>query len=60
MKKRLLLILGSAFLAAAPATAQSQQTTLAPTWNTDVAPIVFANCITCHRPGEVAPMSLLT
>src|SRR5207248_410055 len=28
--------------------------------NRDVAPILFANCVTCHRPGEVAPMSLLT
>src|SRR5688500_5560589 len=31
-----------------------------PTFNKDVAPIVFANCTTCHRPGEIAPMSLLT
>src|SRR6476469_7109750 len=26
----------------------------------DVAPIVFANCAYCHRPGEVAPFSLLS
>jgi len=25
-----------------------------------VAPILFKNCVTCHRPGEVAPFSLLT
>ena len=31
-----------------------------PTFNQDVAPILFANCVSCHRPGEVAPMSLLT
>jgi tetratricopeptide (TPR) repeat protein len=30
------------------------------TFNKDVAPIVFANCAPCHRPGEVAPFSLLT
>jgi tetratricopeptide (TPR) repeat protein len=30
------------------------------TFNRDVAPIVFANCVTCHRPGEAAPFSLLT
>src|SRR5258706_14925757 len=30
------------------------------TFNNDVAPIVFANCASCHRPGEVAPFSLLT
>ena len=29
------------------------------TFNRDVAPIVFAHCSTCHRPGEVAPFSLL-
>ncbi|MFY9553429.1 MAG: cytochrome c [Blastocatellia bacterium] len=30
------------------------------TFNKDVAPILFKNCVQCHRPGEVAPMSLLT
>jgi hypothetical protein len=30
------------------------------TFNKDVAPILHANCATCHRPGEMAPMSLLT
>lgn len=30
------------------------------TFNKDVAPIVFANCVTCHRPGGDAPFSLLT
>ena len=29
------------------------------TFNKDVAPIVFANCAPCHRPGEVAPFTLL-
>ena len=32
----------------------------APTFSTDVAPIVYAKCVACHRPGEVAPMSLIT
>jgi mono/diheme cytochrome c family protein len=32
----------------------------APTFNTDVAPILYQNCATCHRPGEVAPFPLLT
>jgi hypothetical protein len=31
-----------------------------PTFSKDVAPIVFAKCASCHRPGEVAPMSLTT
>ena len=46
---------GSAVTAeqAAPAAA-------APTFNKDIAPIFYANCTSCHRPGEIAPMSLLT
>ena len=31
-----------------------------PTFYKDVLPILQANCQSCHRPGEVAPMSLLT
>src|SRR5258705_7913080 len=30
------------------------------TYAKDVAPILFKNCANCHRPGELAPMSLLT
>jgi tetratricopeptide (TPR) repeat protein len=32
----------------------------APTFARDVAPILYANCVTCHRPGELAPFSLIT
>jgi hypothetical protein len=32
----------------------------APTFTKDVAPILYKNCTNCHRPGEIAPMSLLT
>ncbi|MCU1386035.1 MAG: hypothetical protein JWL71_4732 [Acidobacteria bacterium] len=32
----------------------------APTFNHEVAPILYKNCTNCHRPGEIAPMSLLT
>ena len=35
-------------------------TATAPTFNKDVAPILYENCATCHRPGEVAPFALLT
>ena len=31
-----------------------------PTFNADIAPILYRNCTNCHRPGEIAPMSLLT
>src|SRR5271166_2250582 len=30
------------------------------TFNKDVLPILQKNCQACHRPGEMAPMSLLT
>ena len=30
------------------------------TFTRDIAPIVFANCTTCHRPTRVAPFSLLS
>jgi Flp pilus assembly protein TadD len=30
------------------------------TFNKDVAPIVFANCATCHRPGGDGPFALTT
>jgi mono/diheme cytochrome c family protein len=31
-----------------------------PTFNSVIAPILYQNCATCHRPGQVAPFSLLT
>jgi hypothetical protein len=30
------------------------------TFTRDVAPILYSSCVECHRPGELAPMSLLT
>ncbi|NKB66503.1 MAG: tetratricopeptide repeat protein [Candidatus Latescibacteria bacterium] len=31
-----------------------------PTFNRDIAPIVFTHCAPCHRPGEIAPFPLLS
>ena len=31
-----------------------------PTFTKDVAPIFYRYCTACHRPGEIAPMSLLS
>jgi len=42
------------------ALAAPPDTTTAVTFNKDVLPILQKNCQQCHRPGEVAPMSLLT
>jgi mono/diheme cytochrome c family protein len=51
-----LALLGSAEARAA----DTVKTHGSPTFNRDVAPLVFKNCAACHRPGEVAPFSLLT
>jgi len=48
-------------LASVRAAAQSPAAKSAtPTFSKDVAPIFYKNCTNCHRPGELAPMSLLT
>jgi cytochrome c5 len=43
-----------------PAQAVTTGASAAPTFSKDVAPIFYKNCTNCHRPGEIAPMSLLT
>ncbi len=40
----------------APARAPSSSVTFTET----IAPILYANCVTCHRPGEAAPFSLIS
>src|SRR5215471_25831 len=30
------------------------------TFTKDVAPIFYSNCVQCHKPGDIAPMSLLS
>ncbi len=30
------------------------------TFTRDIAPIMYEHCASCHRPGEIAPMSLVT
>src|ERR1044072_8362258 len=42
---------------AAPQTAAPQAI---PTFSRDVPLIFYDKCVSCHRPGEVAPMSLIT
>ena len=41
-----------------PSTADTLKASV--TFSTDVAPIFFKKCVSCHRPGEAAPMSLLS
>ncbi len=35
-------------------------TSPAPTFSHDIAPILYAHCVKCHHPGDIAPMSLVT
>jgi hypothetical protein len=51
-----LIAAAATLLLALPALAQDA----APTFYKDVLPILQKNCQNCHRPGEVAPMALLT
>src|SRR5215475_14235505 len=55
-----LLVTGaiSVFLAGAVSSASSAGSEV--TYSKDVAPIFFKSCVDCHRPGEAAPMSLLS
>ena len=56
-----LVVGGGLLIAPSLAHAQGARATAgAPTFSKDVAPIFYKNCTTCHRPGEIAPMSLLT
>src|SRR5262245_8663752 len=56
-----LIILAAAFFASPLNSADGLAKSKAPvTFNKDVAPIFFKNCVECHRPGEAAPMSLLS
>src|SRR5262245_53388329 len=59
---RKFLFVGAVVLASAlvSANAQAQTAAAAPTFSKDVAPIFYKNCVVCHRPGEVAPFSLVT
>ena len=47
-------------VAAAPLGGEAGAQAQGPTFTRDVAPILYANCTTCHRPGGLGPMSLLT
>src|SRR5262245_10112527 len=61
MKRVLSVLAGTLAVAAATMTSvHSAPAATAPTFAKDIAPILFEKCATCHRPGEVAPMSLLS
>src|SRR5580692_3301039 len=51
------LVLASLTVAAAAAATTEQSSV---TFTRDVLPILQKNCQSCHRPGQVAPMSLIS
>src|SRR5439155_15489837 len=51
-----LLVVGALYAAASA----QQPAPAAVTFTKDVAPILQKSCQNCHRPGAIAPMSLLT
>ena len=56
------ILLGATILGASRRSAQATPGTAkpdVPTFNKDVAPILYENCVTCHRAGEIAPMSFI-
>lgn len=59
--KAFLYVMGAAALWALTADAQADDANLAgPVTFAEVAPILYENCAECHRPGDIAPMSLLS
>ena len=65
MKKAILLSAVAVFLAAlcfvfSPATNASASGKKEVTFSKDVALILYNNCAECHRPNDIAPMSLLS
>ena len=53
------ILLAAVFCCALRAAAQEPNNP-PPTFTKDVAPILQKHCVTCHRPGEAAPFSMLT
>ncbi len=63
MKKVLLISATATILAAfclVTLTTSANNAPKAVTYSKDVAPILYKNCAECHRPGEVAPFSVLS
>ncbi len=54
------IVAGLAAFAAARCSRAPTPASVPITYAKDIAPILYANCAPCHRPGEVAPFSLLT
>lgn len=56
----LVLLAGSSQVIAQPAQTDQFELNADPTFCRDIAPIVYQNCVVCHRPDQAAPFSLIT
>ena len=60
MKRAVSMLVGTLAIAAAFTAVSPSAQNNVPTFTKDVAPIIFERCAGCHRPGEVAPMTLMS
>ena len=60
MTKSLILLFLIGLLLASQERKLENSTTNSITFTKDIAPILNRNCVTCHRPGNIAPMALRT
>jgi hypothetical protein len=66
MRVRVLVCLGAAMVLASVVSSSQSRSAVAQspagsvTFAETIAPIVYDNCIVCHRPGEAAPFSLIS
>jgi hypothetical protein len=54
------VVIWSAGVVAQTSRRPSAPASSAVTFTDTIAPIVYANCVTCHRPGQAAPFSLIS
>ena len=57
---RFAMLLAGLLIAAVTRSSAIQSGARAVTFSEDVAPILYANCVSCHRPGEAGPFSLIS
>ena len=59
MRMRISTVVLAVAFGAGGGLAAAQAPEAVPTFTRDVAPILYENCVTCHRPDNIAPMALL-
>jgi hypothetical protein len=60
MKRFLTILAAASTLAVTAFSGGEVGKTSSPTFTEHIAPIVFNNCTSCHRPGEAAPFALMS